>query len=236
MIALPQDLTFYISAMSCSAAADSALTDQMALLDWISAFSTTRSPQEMVLLRRMLVRNARQTVPSAWQRQHLPLEPGSPWSATYLAPIYPDSAGDPEKHVMSALGEAVSSSGATSSQGSDKPAAAGGDGRRRGSVPLSGTAGSGSASSRQASSSTQHAVGSAATRRQGGRSAAQQQAAGSQQEDAGQEQCCAYCGSSSSLRRCTACKAACYCGSECQKKHWKAHKPRCTATAHASAQ
>ena len=40
---------------------------------------------------------------------------------------------------------------------------------------------------------------------------------------------CANCGkpSAEGLRQCAGCKKVRYCGKECQKIHWKQHKPMC---------
>ena len=39
---------------------------------------------------------------------------------------------------------------------------------------------------------------------------------------------CSYCGSQSDkLKRCTGCGGTCYCGKECQARHWKQHKTVC---------
>lgn len=39
---------------------------------------------------------------------------------------------------------------------------------------------------------------------------------------------CAHCGTrSETLRRCARCKEVSYCGADCQKKAWKAHKNSC---------
>lgn len=41
---------------------------------------------------------------------------------------------------------------------------------------------------------------------------------------------CAQCGATApAMLRCRRCKAARYCGTECQAKHWKAHKRFCKA-------
>ena len=38
---------------------------------------------------------------------------------------------------------------------------------------------------------------------------------------------CLKCEDSSANQRCTRCKAALYCNADCQKAHWKTHKPDC---------
>jgi hypothetical protein len=42
---------------------------------------------------------------------------------------------------------------------------------------------------------------------------------------------CASCGAGGAAKRCAACRAVFYCGSACQKAHWKAHKAPCGAAA-----
>jgi hypothetical protein len=40
---------------------------------------------------------------------------------------------------------------------------------------------------------------------------------------------CYHCGEEGAIRKCSGCKVAVYCNTECQKKDWKAqHKPECT--------
>mmetsp|Transcript_44645 Transcript_44645/g.121665 ORF Transcript_44645/g.121665 Transcript_44645/m.121665 type:complete len:251 (-) Transcript_44645:400-1152(-) len=46
--------------------------------------------------------------------------------------------------------------------------------------------------------------------------------------------CCFHCGTANAERRCSGCYLARYCGSACQKKHWKHHKPACQAVAKAA--
>ena len=39
---------------------------------------------------------------------------------------------------------------------------------------------------------------------------------------------CAFCHSKTEdLKRCFGCKKVFYCGKQCQKRHWKEHKPHC---------
>ncbi len=40
---------------------------------------------------------------------------------------------------------------------------------------------------------------------------------------------CASCGASGATKRCSACLGPAYCGPDCQKAHWKAHKAACKA-------
>jgi hypothetical protein len=40
-------------------------------------------------------------------------------------------------------------------------------------------------------------------------------------------QTCECCGHKSTLKKCGGCKKVYYCGAECQKSHWKTHKPNC---------
>ena len=45
---------------------------------------------------------------------------------------------------------------------------------------------------------------------------------------------CAACGlvdSGDNMRRCSQCKSVSYCGKECQRQHWRKHKPFCVTTA-----
>lgn len=42
---------------------------------------------------------------------------------------------------------------------------------------------------------------------------------------------CATCGKTDSLQRCNNCKVTAYCSRECQKSHWKQHKPACQQAA-----
>ena len=43
-------------------------------------------------------------------------------------------------------------------------------------------------------------------------------------------------GRSPPLRKCTQCEVAYYCGKDCQRAHWKVHKPACIAAVAAKAQ
>jgi hypothetical protein len=45
---------------------------------------------------------------------------------------------------------------------------------------------------------------------------------------------CALCGEAAS-KRCSACGVPAYCGPDCQKQHWKSHKPACKAAQAAAA-
>ena len=45
--------------------------------------------------------------------------------------------------------------------------------------------------------------------------------------DRAHKRLCANCGSSTSLRACSACKSIFYCSSACQRQDWKAHKAQC---------
>jgi hypothetical protein len=52
-------------------------------------------------------------------------------------------------------------------------------------------------------------------------------------EEAAVSSACAKCGAQSGapgvqLRKCSACGKACYCGVQCQRAHWRQHKPRCS--------
>ena len=47
---------------------------------------------------------------------------------------------------------------------------------------------------------------------------------------------CSACGTRGRLSACTACGTAAYCGRQCQKGHWPAHKPSCRAASAAIAQ
>ena len=38
---------------------------------------------------------------------------------------------------------------------------------------------------------------------------------------------CYQCGRDGASMQCSRCKSARYCGAECQRAHWKAHKPDC---------
>ena len=38
---------------------------------------------------------------------------------------------------------------------------------------------------------------------------------------------CSGCGAFAQVKRCGRCRSACYCSVECQRKHWKQHKPVC---------
>ena len=38
---------------------------------------------------------------------------------------------------------------------------------------------------------------------------------------------CALCGAGGSLKQCTRCKAASYCGAACQREHWPVHRRTC---------
>jgi hypothetical protein len=38
---------------------------------------------------------------------------------------------------------------------------------------------------------------------------------------------CECCGHRGTLKKCGSCKKVYYCGAECQKSHWKTHKPNC---------
>lgn len=42
-----------------------------------------------------------------------------------------------------------------------------------------------------------------------------------------EEGACAACGNDTASSHCAACKVTKYCNAECQKLHWKTHKPRC---------
>lgn len=42
---------------------------------------------------------------------------------------------------------------------------------------------------------------------------------------------CAQCGKSEPTKRCQQCQQAAYCGKDCQKQHWKAHKKECAQLA-----
>ena len=39
---------------------------------------------------------------------------------------------------------------------------------------------------------------------------------------------CAWCGNKSATLRCSRCRNARYCSKDCQRKHWKSHKPFCS--------
>jgi len=52
------------------------------------------SRRELQLLRALLLRNSRRMQPTAWQAKHLPLGPDSPWLASFVTPVYPESLGD----------------------------------------------------------------------------------------------------------------------------------------------
>lgn len=38
---------------------------------------------------------------------------------------------------------------------------------------------------------------------------------------------CSYCGNQDAKKKCSGCKRARYCGADCQRAHWRVHKPQC---------
>jgi hypothetical protein len=168
--------------------------------------TTMCSQEELGLLRAMLRRNARRMLPSAWQRRHVPLGPDSPWMATYIAPIYPDWYGEPSQPEPSSSSNSSSGTGA---------------GSRAGAGP-GGSSSSGPVVAGRQGSSGEGGGGSAAA---GAARAAASAAAGGARR-------CALCSKEGGgLKRCKGCNSVRYCGADCQKEHWKAHKAACKAAA-----
>lgn len=44
---------------------------------------------------------------------------------------------------------------------------------------------------------------------------------------------CAKCGKDGAEKKCSQCQAVAYCGRDCQREHWKAHKKQCSTLAKA---
>jgi len=38
---------------------------------------------------------------------------------------------------------------------------------------------------------------------------------------------CSHCNTPGAEKTCSVCKSAVYCSVDCQRKHWKVHKPHC---------
>ena len=174
------------------------------------------SRRELQLLRALLLRNSRRMQPTAWQRQHLNLGPDSPWLATFITPLYPESLGDSNTFAKAFDAFTPEALQQLEQQFKQKEGAA----HRTGQQPVSsGVARSNgrSSNSSRPGPSNQAATGGASTAAAGG----------------APSHACRTCGAKASSRltlmRCSRCKADTdwYCSPDCFKADWSRHKRSC---------
>lgn len=195
----------------CCCAAALTLPLQSHLTGMRTCFCT---PQELQLLRSLLLRNSRRMQSTPWQQKHLNLGPNSPWIASFIAPVYPENLGDSKTLFDALTPEVLANLPRPTGNLGVRPGAGGGAAGRRG--------GSSSNSSGGAGAASRAASGSAGASSSSGSAGA-----------AGGERSCRVCGATAAagvkLQRCSRCKSTAdmYCGSSCQKSDWSRHKKGC---------
>lgn len=158
------------------------------------------------VLSSLLRRNALHCQPTQWQRKNLPNPgPNNPWVATYLCPIFPESPGTP-----------ASANSVITSVSSMNKLAAVKQNKNQSRVGLNNMAASVGAASSKCSSSMRGPAG------EGGQVPP---------SVGGGPLTCAACGRLPSprvsLMRCSRCRVVWYCCTECQERHWGAHRLVC---------
>ncbi|GMH37253.1 hypothetical protein BSKO_05126 [Bryopsis sp. KO-2023] len=163
--------------------------------------------EEVKLLRKMLKENAARLKPSRWQAKHV--EEDSEWLPSFVKPVYPDNM---KTGLVGSKGlrETMEKLSVTEAMDAVTKLATGGSLRE---------------------AVTKHASGGFL--REAGMKAAAKASSRvvppppENVEEIKNAVTCASCGTTSGLKRCGGCGKVWYCGRDCQKGHWGAHKHQC---------
>lgn len=192
--------------------------------------SVVASRDELPLMRGILARNAARTKVSKQQSKAFP---SPPWVHTFLTPDYADA----REGIRAQLNN---SSGVREDLKAVKIAAKLGDSETIAELDtlmrqMSALDDSTDSATTTARKTVKPAAGvAAAPAATVGASATAAAASSTSASASGLVQSCANCGKSAldvpeGLVRCSRCKTTWYCGTDCQRSHWKAHKPSCTS-------